>query len=1527
MGDTPDAEPASLTSGYRPVEGSPFFLLSDSGFTSQDNARVRVEGDPYAFEQYGGVDVVLYRVPNPLEFLKGQKDLHRIQVNGDYAGEGLANTLSFLWDKWFKKSRMVFQQIFTADARSSVVNIAPQMRQAPASSIHTTFQAMPQYRVLKQFQLVDRFRYPIQEAKPIAPPADTRIEGSSSNFIAPQNGDVYVPLGKLAPGLYFVEAYVGSHRATTLVFVADTVAISKTAGKSMLVWTADRASGKPVPNVDIVWSDGNGVLKSDHTDDDGIASFARDVPEKTYTLGQDKGGGVFVSENFYYDSEIYNSKLYLFTDRPLYKPGDRVKLKVYGREFTGARASKPIEAARVEVKLIDPSGQALLSRSLQLTPDTGGDGELTLPANAYPGGYELRFDYRDATYSAMFRVADYAKPAFDVAIRLDRDDVPVGEPVSGQVELHYPDGTPVTDASVSLDLKAQALSIVNGDPEYGARFPQKLAQSELTVNARGIARFTLPAAAIPSRYLLQAVAREHNIFPVSANRELILQPAQPNFALAATQAGIAAGKPVSFALTQPGAQAAPAPQAAPSSWQAIRLEDRSVLRGTLPAGKSSFDITFPNPGAYNVFVRGQNGVLLAQADYSIARPETKALAGAIFIRLDKPRYRPGEVAHVQIVFPEPVDNALLTLERDQVEARSLLSRKDGWLTLTRKGPAEWQADIPVKEEYGPNMTFSALYVKNGDFNFQNAGIQVVVPALDIAIHTDKSDYRPGDKVTVDLTSTLEGKPAAVVLSAGVVDDMVYTLQPEVAPSIFDFFYHPRRDSVRTTASLNFYGYDLAWSPNAGSNAKFDYNQRALKVLTRPRRENIDTAAWKPTLKTDAQGHVSFSFVMPDSLSRWRITVRAANTEGAVGQRTASITSSKPVYMRWTGPTTFRQGDTPRVGLIVFNEGRTPIAATLKADGSGLVVDRSLKLAPGGNFVDLPFTANFDSHVDLKLNADGKLIDRLRVPIAVDAAGWTSARSQLAQAGDTLNLPADAQNIRVQGASSTAQAFGGVIDDLIDYPFGGVEQTASRMIPLTMALDSLPEDTPDRALRDNLQLRLQTSRGRLMAMAGPKADFAWWGDQTEGDLLLTTYAYYADWRATQRLGIDLPPEHWQHVFDTYQAGAADAPLVQRALALWLMQDMHLPVRTLLQGLQADIQKAGEPKADASDLAPDASLFFSFGNTRREWQMTLLLWRDLVRRDHANADAALGAQADRAGRDMQASANPVLAALAAGLSGKAPDAAQIAALVNRLDDSTPTMERALALVWLQAGVKSGASDKGAIRAGAGWRGRPSAGGGYWAWTGGTAADPLPKTLDFKLPAGSTEALRVSYRSAAPEAPSLPLNVTRRLYRLVPTAKPGVFNISRVQGALAVNGLYVDEVSLTPGNDNQVMRYGQLEVPLPTGAVVEAQRFGFQIDGLDPLSGDEEEGGDDAEGPIDENGDPLLSTTAVLSTDKIQEHSGSYTVPIEALQGPQVVRHLIRMGQPGSFAVPAARYFRTYDPSAKAIDTAAKTTWTVQ
>lgn len=47
------------------------------------------------------------------------------------------------------------------------------------------------------------------------------------------------------------------------------------------------------------------------TDDSGTLQLQHISPERSYILGKDAEGGVFVSENFFYESEIYTTRLYI----------------------------------------------------------------------------------------------------------------------------------------------------------------------------------------------------------------------------------------------------------------------------------------------------------------------------------------------------------------------------------------------------------------------------------------------------------------------------------------------------------------------------------------------------------------------------------------------------------------------------------------------------------------------------------------------------------------------------------------------------------------------------------------------------------------------------------------------------------------------------------------------------------------------------------------------------------------------------------------------------------------------------------------------------------------------------------------------------------------------------------------------------------------------------------------------------------------------------------------------------------------
>ncbi|MGC1330689.1 alpha-2-macroglobulin family protein [Pseudomonas sp.] len=1476
-----DSVPAS---DYAPMAGESFFLLADSSFATDEQAMVRLEAPGrdyrrFRMEPYGGADIRVYRIDQPLEFLKRQKNLHRVVSEGQFKGEGLSNTLAYLWDNWYRKSRRVMQRAFSYESRKEVTDQVPELKMGNVIATPTQYDAQPQYAPIPGLPLVSQFRYPLWQAKPIQPPKGVDLAGSSSEFISAAPGNVYIPLGKLKPGLYLVEALIGKYRATTVVFVSNTVAVSKIAGDELLVWAARKHEGSSVPKVKVLWTDGLGVMSSGETDADGLLRLKHVSPERSFVIGEDEEGGVFVSENFYYDSEIYDTKLYAFTDRPLYRPGDWVSMKIVGREFKNARDSVLPTAGAVHVSVIDAAGTTLQGMDLSLDAKAGTQGRFQLPDNAVAGGYELRFTYRDQAYSSAFRVAEYIKPHFEISLDLAKQDFRTNEPVTGKLLLMYPDGKPVANARLTLSLRAQQLSMVENELQYLGQFPVELTSTELTTDAKGYASIELPAAEKPSRYMLTVFASDGAAYRVKTTKEILIERGAAQYQLDAPERFSAAGDKVAFSY-----QSEQPTPIKPAAYTWVRLEDQTTGGGQLTASDTGFSLAFDRPGTYNLSLVDEHQRILGATGHSVTGDGVKAVPGTVEIVLDKTQYKAGDEALALITFPEPVSDALLSLERDKVEATALLTKGGDWLKIDTISPTQYRVHIRVKDTFAPNLTFSVLYTKGGEYSFQNAGIKVVAPQIDIDIATDKQQYLPGDTVTVDLSTKFAGKPIPAHLTVSVVDEMVYALQPEIAPGIDQFFYHPRRNNVRTSASLAFISYDVALPGSPTAPGKANRSERGVKVLERPRREDVDTAAWQPELVSDASGKARFTFRMPDSLTRWRITARAMADDGQVGQKKQFVRSEKPLYLKWSGPTHFRAGDQPQLGMFAFSQAGQSVKAELVVHAGGQDQHLPLTLNKGINYIPLTGVTPGSADLTAELQQDGKTQDALAVRISTVAEDWQSVHTQALDvtAGDiALALPADAGNIRLRLDDSPQALFRASLDDLLAYPWGGVEQTASQLLPLSIAYPALAADT---SVSDRLRLILQNSRLRLIQMAGPQAAFTWWGEDQAPDAFLTAYAYYADWHASKALGLTLPPDHWQRVMDVYGKQAASTPLLHRALILSFAREMQLPINTLLSGLMDDLAKAG-PGANAN-LMDDGedSVVMSAPDSALGLASARVLTAALAQQNKVTQPEAFTRQLDDARQRVATSAQPFAAALDLSLKPANPD--QAGDLLQRLLPQQSTLERALALTWVQRGIEQASKAASLMPAGDWHAAQGITGSGFWQWQGGAVPTNLSLSGSSERPVRAL----LTFTSKQAVADDLPVVVKRRLLRLVPGDEAFIFKLEAVGNKpLASDSLYLDEVTVS--TKGQPLRYGMLEVPLPPGADVERTTWGIKLTG---------QGAADA---------------APLEKAHFEPGDMAYGIAVDSLSGELRFRHLIRFSQKGQFNLPPARYTQLYAPEHKA------------
>lgn len=1502
----------TLFNGYGDEEeydGTPFFLLSDTTFSSTQPSSVRFEAESMSsVYEYGGVDVYLYKVKDPLPFLQAQKNLHRINTKPNYSGWSIANALALVWDRLWQESRELWRKIFTKEIRNTITKNVPEVRAHPLSKVPTPQVFNPKYKPLTNHTLVESFRYPVHRANPIQPPEGVKLAGSSSNFISVHEGNVLIPLGKRAPGLYLVEAMVGDHRATTLMFVSDSVAITKISNAQLLTWVVNRKTSEPVENVKTIWSDGIGTLADGESDENGLVSFERQSPEKSYVFGKDTDGGVFISENYYYDSEIYNAKLYAITDRPLYRPGDIVNIKFYGREFLSARDSVALKNGKLSLQVFDPNGFPVEKKTLSLDGQSGAHTRFKLPDNASSGGYEVRFVYDNNTYTASFRVSQYQKPHFEMTILGDKPQFKTNEPISGKIQLTYPDGKPVANATVDLTIRAQQLSMIEGSMGYGGEFPLKLTTAILTTDTKGIALFSAPPTKVPSRYILSALATDGAAYRVRANKELLIERGAGTYKITSDQSFSPINSKVAFQIKSLQTSAAVSAKPVSVSW--LRLEDRKSFSQPLN-NVENFDILFDEPGTYTISLRDREKNILGARTHYVSGKGIKAPQGSIQMVSDKTSYTQGSSASILVTFPEKVDQALFTLERDRVEKTALMRGKSDWIEAIRLSDTQWRVSVPIEKLYAPNITLSVVYVKGNDYVFQNCGLKVEQPKLNFKVQADKLTYAPGEKVTLDITAYngTELSPNTPI-SLGVVDEMIYVLQSEIAPDMFDFFYHPRRNNVRTTASLSFIGYDLAKPPMSTAFPKVNStHQRAIKIQERPRRDDVDTAFWNPNLISDENAHVRVTFTMPDSLTRWRITVRGMDPMGTVGQTRASIFSTKPAYIKWTSPNWLRPNDLPNASVAIFNQGTSDTTLNFVAKGSGVNYNKPITLKKGINFVSLPLSASSsDKRLSLSLNAEGKVIDALDVDMDIAPAFWQNKNSvsiPVVQKQTPLSLPADARNIKLRFTDGAHDHFRRIMDDLIDYPHGCVEQTSSRLIPYSLAVRSLlPEDE---GLREHLTQKLHTYRFRLANMAGPNATFGWWSTpEKSGDAFLTTYAYYADWYASRTLHINMGEEHYNSLLEVYRENGTIHTPFRRALMLDWMQQMGLPVHSLAQALWDEMAKQSPlPKGEEERFVIE-SLIMTSENNELHQAMAKILVANILKESGKSSVAA--AELSKSIERLKNTPLPLSKALL--LLGHYIPETQANEILEEVRSQSATMDRAVTMTWVYRALDNPTKKHPLvlktpknIALGAGWKvSRTASGKNLYAWKG-----PVPTVLNVTPTKGLVAV--IDYENSDNKVSTLPIQITRKLFRLSKvTPKPSgkaktvSFDASAVQydllpvdanTPLDTNELYLDQITLNSAALS-TLNFGLLEAALPPGCSADSATWGVNVRFV----------GSKTYVPIEK------------ATYELSPYG--YSVPVDKLKGVRTINHLIRPAQKGVFTLPPVRYYQMYQPNKKAYET---------
>lgn len=873
-----------------------------------------------------------------------------------------------------------------------------------------------------------------------------------------------VSLGRLEPGLYY--ARIGGGAGRTLILVTRLGLVVKAEPGRTLTYTADLASGEP--RAARVYLVGQGQSKPVIAGSNGIARLQSKADQSVVAarFGEDWA----FSRLFWNSWSLVKNRVYLVTDRPVYRPGQTVFFKGTARRAAGLR---PLAGRSLEVRVVDSDESEVLKQKFTTDPYGSFWGELRLGLDAPLGDYRIEAELEGETHDARFEVQEFVKPEYQVSVTPASPTAIQGNRARFTIKGEYLFGGAVAGGKVQWSLLrspyyryGKGLPYEFYDDPEGA-YGDVIGRGEGTLDQKGELVVEVPLERQDQDYRLSLQASVTD----QARREQ-----QGTAGLVAYRAGIVLGLETAGYVYRTG-QAVPLdiraedlqgkPVAVPFTLVAERefwVRGKGLQRQRVSTRQGQTNtrlrLSFAEQGSYRLTLTAKDpqGRATREQAYVWVSGESYWFWGydGLSVRADKRVYKPGEEA--QFVIQSPIENgyALVTLEGGSLQKAEVVKMNGSVLTYRFK----------VTEAMGPNSYLSATVI--GNHSYYQGEAEFFVPPdqkfLNVAIEPSAETFKPQDTATYDLRVTsASGKPVKAQVTLGLVDEAIYLVRPENTPDIRGFFY-PRQGNVVGTelASGYSFSFDAGVAGRAPMTSAVFAQAKEGMAAARVRSDFRDTILWLPAVQTDENGRARVEVRFPDNLTRWRLTARAITLGDEVGQGRNLVRTTLPVIARLASPRFLVRGDEANLRVIAQNNLPQDLRGRLNLETENLINlypgAKSVTMSAGGR-ATADYTVRAAETGTAKLTGSAltpSASDALELSIPVIPKGVRDEIGWAAQGGAawTFTLPAQVDPGSVQGqlvlTPSLTAAVAPALGYLAGYPYGCSEQTMSRFLPSVLA---------------------------------------------------------------------------------------------------------------------------------------------------------------------------------------------------------------------------------------------------------------------------------------------------------------------------------------------------------------------------------------------------------------------------------------------------------------------------------------------
>jgi len=662
------------------------------------------------------------------------------------------------------------------------------------------------------------------------------------------------------------------------------------------------------------------------------------------------------TDTMQYTSTAENAgKTYLYTDRPIYRPGNEVHFK--GIDRVGYDGTYEVfQEKNAKVKVYDSAGTVIYEQDLPISLYGTFGTSVLLKSDAPLGTYRV-----EAFGNSMwFDVEEYVPSAFKVEVASDKPEYIAGDIIKLDVDAQYYFGVPVAGSEVSYTVTSQDYYFDKYRDEYfnfgsgwydcyscgyGDKF---LFRGKTTTDQNGKAhveslidfsKFYKNESADSSKiFVVDMTVKDSAGRSVSSQKSFVVHRGQ--FYLGLKTDDYSAPKNKEFTIRGKSVNT----EGKPLGVSGISLEINKVTWEVFKRREVDGGFYYRSEqkkklikkdtvrtdgggnwsGGYSLAEEGEYEIKLSAKDSKGNTVVTKTNmyiygGGTVDVRptnnntleiqTEKLNVSVGDSPKIIIKSPYKKAKALITTERGKIFEYHVVDVDRNLFDYI----------VPIRAEYAPNVWVSVLLLSPGP-EIKFGQLEFMVNAeqykLNVDVQPDKKSYLPGEKVKLDITTTdYKGKPVSADVSIAVADLSVLALKGNPKKNPLAFFYDGFPLTVMTSSNIKNILEEIAipiGTKGGGGGADGG-------LATKKRGIFKDTAFWSGSVITNANGKASTTFTLSDNLTTWQMESIGVTKNTRLGVDYKEIVAQKQLMVVPLKPRFIIPGDEFEIGAKVFNQ--------------------------------------------------------------------------------------------------------------------------------------------------------------------------------------------------------------------------------------------------------------------------------------------------------------------------------------------------------------------------------------------------------------------------------------------------------------------------------------------------------------------------------------------------------------------------------------------------------------------------------